>query len=98
MAGGSRGVGAATALAFAERSFNVALTYRNKASRAASVEERIESRGARALNMRVDITKPDQGRRLRTMVLAWSGHLDVLVLNASGGPERDMVERNQAYR
>ena len=32
--GGSRGIGAATALALAARGYDVALTYRNKAARA----------------------------------------------------------------
>jgi NAD(P)-dependent dehydrogenase (short-subunit alcohol dehydrogenase family) len=47
--GGSRGIGAATALAFARRGFDVALTYRNKAARAESVAAEARAVGAEAV-------------------------------------------------
>ena len=46
--GGSRGIGAATALALADRGFDVAITYRNKAARAGEVVGEGERRGGRA--------------------------------------------------
>ncbi|GAC1669816.1 MAG: hypothetical protein PVS3B3_39760 [Ktedonobacteraceae bacterium] len=43
--GGSRGIGAATALALAVRGYDIALTYRNKAARANEVASQITTRG-----------------------------------------------------
>ncbi len=43
--GGSRGIGAATALALAERGYDIALTYRNKAARANEIAAQVEARG-----------------------------------------------------
>lgn len=48
--GGSRGVGAATALALAARGHDLALVYRNKAGRAAQVTAEASTFGAAALN------------------------------------------------
>lgn len=47
--GGSRGIGAETALAFADRGYDVVLTYRNKAARAEEVVATITQRGGQAL-------------------------------------------------
>ena len=47
--GGSRGIGAATALALADRGYDVAITYRIKAARAQGVADELTRRGARAL-------------------------------------------------
>lgn len=69
--GGSRGIGADTAIAFAEQGIDVAIPYRNKAARADAIDASI--------------------------VAAWRDGLDLLVLNASGGMERDLVRANPNY-
>ncbi len=95
--GGSRGIGAATTLAFARRGFDVALTYRNKASRAESVAAEARTLGANALTVGGDLTDGSAVRDLEQQVKAWRGRLDVLVLNASGGLERDLVAADPGY-
>ena len=55
--GGSRGIGAATALALAVRGYDVALTYRNKAARANEVAAHIETLGQQALPVGCDFTQ-----------------------------------------
>lgn len=95
--GGSRGIGAATALALAERKYDVALTYRNKAARANEVAAHIETRGQHALPVGCDITQPDDVQRLFTTLKEWRNALDILVLNASGGMERDLLALDPAY-
>src|SRR5271166_5661636 len=64
--GGSRGIGAATALSLAQRGYDVALTYRNKADRAQEVAREITRHGQRALWVGCDITEEADVQRLFT--------------------------------
>ena len=95
--GGSRGVGAGTALALAGAGYDVAFTYRNKRARAEEVAAQAEGRGARALPVGADITRRDQVDTLFAAIEGWAGRLDLVVLNASGGLERDLVAADPAY-
>src|SRR5579859_106475 len=95
--GGSRGIGAATALALAERGYDVAITYRNKAARASEVAGEIRQRGGQAIAVGGDITRQADVERLFATVRAWRGRLDLLVLNASGGLERDLLAADPNY-
>jgi NAD(P)-dependent dehydrogenase (short-subunit alcohol dehydrogenase family) len=95
--GGSRGVGAATALSLAEHGYDVLITYRNKAARASEVANDVMQRGVRALAVECDVTKQQDRNRLFALFAEWSDHLDVLVLNASGGLERDLVAADPQY-
>ena len=81
--GGSRGVGAASALALARRGYDIAITYRNKASRAYEVATEIGKHGTRALSTGCDITRQEDRERLFATLQAWTASLNVLVLNAS---------------
>lgn len=95
--GGSRGIGAATAVALAELGWDVAITYRNKAARAEEVRRSLVERGARALTVGCDITIPADVERLLGAIGDWRGRLDALVLNASGGLERHLVAADPEY-
>ena len=95
--GGSRGIGAATALALATHGYNVAFTYRNKQARADRVAATISALGVRALPVQCDITHPDEMTALYSRIAQWSGTLDALILNASGGMERDLVAADPDY-
>jgi NAD(P)-dependent dehydrogenase (short-subunit alcohol dehydrogenase family) len=95
--GGSRGIGAATALALAKHGYDIVITYRNKASRAHEVVEQAIQQGVRALAVGCDITRQDERERLYTTIAAWSGRLDALILNASGGLERDLLVADPDY-
>lgn len=95
--GGSRGVGAETALALAGRGYDVVITYRNKAARAAKVVTAIEEHGARALALASDITIGADRAQLVAEIADWAGGLDLLVLNASGGMERDLLAADPDY-
>ena len=97
LTGGSRGIGAATALTLAQHGYNVALTYRNKAARAQEVVEEIVRHGQRGLALACDMTNPDDVQRSIQEISRWSTHLDALVLNASGGMERDLVALDPNY-
>jgi NAD(P)-dependent dehydrogenase (short-subunit alcohol dehydrogenase family) len=95
--GGSRGIGAATAHALSERGYDVAFTYRNKEARAAAVASAVEQRGARCLALRCDITRQSEVEQLFERLHQWRDHLNLVVLNASGGLERDLVAADPAY-
>ncbi|MGI9058648.1 MAG: SDR family oxidoreductase [Ktedonobacteraceae bacterium] len=95
--GGSRGIGAATAIALAERGYDVVITYRNKVARADDVVTHITQYGGRGLALACDVTQQVDVERLFAQVKAWSGRLDLLILNASGGLERDLVAADPQY-
>lgn len=95
--GGSRGIGAETALALAEHGYDVAFAYRNKATRAEEMTAAITQQGRQALAVRCDITQPDEVAHLFQQVGQWRSHLDILVLNASGGIERDLIAIDPNY-
>jgi NAD(P)-dependent dehydrogenase (short-subunit alcohol dehydrogenase family) len=91
--GGSRGVGAATVELLARAGADVVVNYRNKAARAEAVAEAARGLGVRARTAQADITDRSQ---LSSMLSALAA-LHVLVLNASGGMEKDLVAANPAY-
>jgi len=57
--GGSRGIGAATVLALADRGHDVVVGYRSGRAEASDVVAAAASRGVRAVAVRVDVTDPD---------------------------------------
>jgi NAD(P)-dependent dehydrogenase (short-subunit alcohol dehydrogenase family) len=97
--GGSRGIGAATTLALAQRGYDVIITYRNKSARANEVVAAASTRyGVRALAVACDITQKDQVAELYQTISSWSlGDFSLLVLNASGGMERDLLAIDPDY-
>lgn len=95
--GGSRGIGAATALTLSTHGYDVAITYRNKAARANEVAAEMKRRGVRALAVCCDITQQVDIDRLFATLRDWSGRLDLLVLNAAGGLERDLIAADPSY-
>jgi NAD(P)-dependent dehydrogenase (short-subunit alcohol dehydrogenase family) len=95
--GGSRGIGAGTVLALAGAGYDVAFTYRNKKTRAEDIAVRAQACGARALPVGSDITRPEQVNALFAQLEEWADQLDAVILNASGGLERDLVAADPAY-
>ncbi|WP_084477829.1 SDR family oxidoreductase [Nocardia jejuensis] len=87
--GASRGIGADTARTLAARGDHVVVNYREKRKRAEVVAAQIIAAGGSASVAGADITDPDSARALVDSVVSDFGGLDVLVLNASGGLERD---------
>lgn len=81
--GGSRGLGAATAEAFAELGADVAITYVASADKAEAVAGTLRARGVRALAIQSDQADTAAARPLVDKVLAHFGRLDVLVNNAA---------------
>ncbi len=95
--GASRGIGAEAALALADRGYDVAITYRNKAARANDVVAAIQERQVEGLALQCDMTERKDVNRLFTTLQNWRGYLDLLVLNASGGLEREQLTLDPDY-
>ncbi len=95
--GGSRGIGAETAQALAEYGYDIVFTYRNKSARAQEVATAIRQRERQALPLCCDITQMSDVAHLFQELAQWAGHLNLLVLNASGGMERDLVAADPDY-
>lgn len=80
--GGSRGLGAATALAFAEQGSDVAISYVASDEKAAGIVEQVKAKGVRAIAIKSDQADPAAAEGLIQDVVAQLGKLDILVNNA----------------
>jgi NAD(P)-dependent dehydrogenase (short-subunit alcohol dehydrogenase family) len=81
--GASRGIGAAIALALADKGADVAITYERSVDRAAEVVRAIEQKGRKALAIQADSSDPAEVRRSVDEVVQAFGGLDILVNNAA---------------
>jgi NAD(P)-dependent dehydrogenase (short-subunit alcohol dehydrogenase family) len=90
--GSSRGIGADTVRYLAEAGADVVINYRNKAPRAEKLAGELRALGVRALVVGADLTDADSVQAMFDEVAREFGHLDILVLNASGGMEAGMAE------
>ncbi len=87
--GASRGIGASVARRLAGAGADVAINYRSKGPRAQDVASAVKALGRRALLLQADITSTDDIVSTFAAIKSAWGHLNVLVLNASGGLEKD---------
>jgi 3-oxoacyl-[acyl-carrier protein] reductase len=83
--GGSRGIGAAIALALAERGSDVAFTYQHSAEKANEVVKAIEKAGRRAVAIQADSADPEAIARSVAEAVSALGGLDILVNSAAIG-------------
>lgn len=80
--GGSRGIGAATALALADHGADVAISYASNPAKADAVVAELAIRGVRAKAFRADQAEPEQVSDLVAQVIDQFGALDIVVANA----------------
>jgi len=88
--GGTRGIGAATALLAAQRGFDLLLTYRGAAARAEATARACEAAGAAVALHQAEVSDEAAMRAVFDALDARFGRLDVLVNNAgtTGGVAR----------
>jgi 3-oxoacyl-[acyl-carrier protein] reductase len=94
--GGSRGIGAALALALSEAGAAVAVNYRERAADAAAVVNQIKAKGGRAVAVAADVS---QGTAVTDMVrqaAAELGSIDILINNAGIAIVRGIDELTEA--
>jgi 3-oxoacyl-[acyl-carrier protein] reductase len=80
--GGSRGIGAATAIKLAQEGANVAITYGKSKDKADAVAKQINALGVKALVIHADAGKPETMAAMVDAVANHFGTLDILVNNA----------------
>ncbi|WP_165191717.1 SDR family NAD(P)-dependent oxidoreductase [Caulobacter soli] len=81
--GASRGIGAAIALALADKGADVAITYEKAADRAGAIVREIEAKGRKAVAIQADSADPAAVKRSVNEAVAALGGLDILVNNAA---------------
>jgi NAD(P)-dependent dehydrogenase (short-subunit alcohol dehydrogenase family) len=104
--GGSRGLGATTALALADEGADVAISYVASAEKAEAVVEQLKAKGVRALAIRSDQADMAAAKPLVAAVMAHFGQLDILVNNAAiavqgrtvDDPELDTVNLDRQWQ
>jgi 3-oxoacyl-[acyl-carrier protein] reductase len=87
--GASRGVGAAVAIKLATLGSDLILNFRNKGSRAEEVAQKVAACGSVALLAQADLTIEPEVAAMMKSVRERFQSLDILVLNASGGLEKE---------
>lgn len=87
--GASRGIGASVSRQLAERGADVAINYRSKGARAEAVADAVRSAGGRPILARADLTSPADLQAMARAVAVAAPALHLLILNASGGLEKD---------
>ena len=80
--GGSRGIGRAIALAFAEAGADVAICHLGDAEQAATLVQAVTARGRRAFAAECDVASPAATRAFAAAAEAALGPCDILVNNA----------------
>jgi 3-oxoacyl-[acyl-carrier protein] reductase len=80
--GGSRGIGRATAILFAQAGSDVAFNYACREKAALEVKAEIEKRGRECLIYKADISKEAEVKSMVEDVARKWGHIDILVNNA----------------
>jgi len=90
--GGSRGIGASTALAFAREGANIAISSRHDDADAQQTKREIEALGARCELILADCGQAAQCEQLVAKTVAAFGGLDVLVHAAGGAVPGGLLE------
>jgi NAD(P)-dependent dehydrogenase (short-subunit alcohol dehydrogenase family) len=96
--GGSRGIGAATALLAARRGFAVAVNYASNAAAADDVVRTIRAEGGRAIAVQADVGDEAQVVAMFAEVDSALGRLTALVNNAGVVDQRARVDEMSAAR
>jgi NAD(P)-dependent dehydrogenase (short-subunit alcohol dehydrogenase family) len=90
--GGSRGIGAAIAIALADKGADVAITYERSAERATQLVAAIEQKGRKAVAIQADSGDPAAIQRSVDEAASRLGGLDILVNNAAIARNNSIAE------
>lgn len=95
--GGSRGIGAATAIQLGLHGATVAVNYHRNEAAAQKVVETIKKAGGKALAFQADVAKQEEVERMVAHIHETLGPIDTLVLNApaSSSPSTEIPAHEQ---
>ncbi len=91
--GGSRGIGRATALAFAKEGANIIVNYVNHKEAASATVVDIENMGAQAIAVQADVSIEADVKRLIEEAVKQFGGIDILVNNAGIVIDNSLLEK-----
>lgn len=94
--GGSRGIGRATVLRFAEAGADVVINYRSDSKSADALVKEIKSLGVRAVAIRADVAIKAEVDRMVSETVGQLGQIDVLVNNAGIWEHNPIDEMTEA--
>jgi 3-oxoacyl-[acyl-carrier protein] reductase len=94
--GGSRGIGAASAMALAAQGADVAISYTANGDKAAVVVAALQAQGVRAAAFQADQGRQEQAAQLVAEVVKAFGKLDILVANAGAFEAGDSIQGDAA--
>ena len=80
--GASKGIGAATAIMFAQNGYDVIINYCSSAESAILLEKSLKENGFSALSYMADVSKSNDVKRMVNDVIEQYGKIDVLINNA----------------
>ena len=80
--GGSRGIGKAIALKYAEQGYNVVINYVSDKTDTQKLEQEFKEKGAQALILKADVSKKEEVEEVVNQIIKTFGRIDVLVNNA----------------
>ncbi|KAJ5280412.1 hypothetical protein N7478_005784 [Penicillium angulare] len=80
--GGSRGIGAAIAIKFAEHGANVAINYVSSPTAAEEVAQKVRSFGVKAITIKADVSQENEVSAMFETLMQELGRLDIAVSNS----------------
>ena len=87
--GGSRGIGKAIALKYAENGYDIVINYVSDSTDIKALTEEFKDKGANLLTLKADVSKSEEIENLVKQTIDKFGKIDVLVNNA--GITKDML-------
>lgn len=80
--GGSSGIGMATAILFAKKGADVAITYKSNRKGAENVADQIKRMGRKSITIKADLSRDEDAKKAVKCVIKQFKKLDILVNNA----------------
>ncbi|MDO4199737.1 MAG: SDR family oxidoreductase [Clostridia bacterium] len=94
--GSSRGIGAETALKFADAGYNVVINYNNSENQALEVLSKVRSKNVSAIAIKSDVSKYSEAEFLVEKTISEFGKIDVLVNNAGIAGQKLFTDISEA--
>lgn len=95
--GSSKGVGKATAIALAEKGYDIVVNYARSKKAALETAKEVEGRGRKALVVRANVGDVEKIKAMFKQIDETFGRLDVLVNNAASGVLRPVEDLEESH-